>query len=177
MKVFISGPPGVGKTTVFMRVVDMIRGEGFTVGGFICPEVRDRGRRVGFEIVDLMDGSRGWLARLCGDLEEEPRVGRYCVDVEATASIGVKAVEKAISSADLIAVDEVGPMELAVPPLKTSILKVLSGDKPLMAVIHWRLKSELLRLVRGRWELMEITQLNRSHIHRDIYSKIRITLY
>lgn len=177
VKVFISGPPGVGKTTVFMKVVNMLKSEGFVVGGFICPEVREGGRRVGFEIIDLMDGSKGWLARLCGDLEEGPRVGKYCVDTEAAALVGVKAIEEAVSRADLIAVDEVGPMELAVPPLKTSILKVLTGDKTLLAVIHWRLKNELLRLAGSRWELKEVTLSNRNYIHRDVYSLIRDTLY
>lgn len=177
MKVFISGPPGIGKTTVFMKVVNLLKSEGFVVGGFICPEVRDGGRRVGFEIIDLMDGSRGWLARLCEDLEEGLRVGKYCVDVEAATSVGVKAIEKAVSRADLVAVDEVGPMELAVPSLKTSILKVLAGDKALLAVIHWRLKNELPRLAGDRWRLTEVTLSNRNYVHKDVYSMIRVTLY
>ncbi|MFN3268935.1 MAG: nucleoside-triphosphatase, partial [Zestosphaera sp.] len=47
MKFFISGSPGVGKTTVFLRVIELLRSDGLKIGGFICPEVRRSGRRIG----------------------------------------------------------------------------------------------------------------------------------
>ncbi|MEM2021040.1 MAG: NTPase [Zestosphaera sp.] len=173
MKIFISGYPGVGKTTVLMRVIDLLKRDGLVVGGIVCPEVREEGRRVGFGIVDLIKGDRGWLARLCGSQCEGPRVGRYCVNERDATSIGVNAIEKALLLADVVAIDEIGPMELAVPALKSAILKVVKGDKTLMAVIHWRLRNELIGLTSGRHEVVEITLTNRNHIYRDIYSKIR----
>lgn len=175
MKFFISGPPGVGKTTVFLKVIELLKNDGLKVGGFICPEVRKGGRRVGFKIIDLMSGDEGWLAELC--VSGEPRIGKYCVNVETTINVGVKAINKAVESADLIAIDEVGPMELSVPQLKAAIYSVLKSDKVLLAVIHWKLKDSLLKSLSGQWELFSVSVSNRDWIHKSIYSKIRASLY
>lgn len=175
MKFFISGPPGVGKTTVFLRVIELLRNDGLKIGGFICPEVRRSGQRIGFKIIDLMSGDEGWLAELCEG--GRPRVGRYCVNAEVTATIGVSAIKKALESADLIAMDEVGPMELSVPQLKLAIHEVLKSDRVLLAVIHWKLKDDILKLLRDRWELFSVSVSNRDWIHKALYIKMRTSLY
>lgn len=175
MKFFISGPPGVGKTTVFLRVIELLKNDGLKIGGFICPEVRRGGQRVGFKIIDLMGGDEGWLAKICDS--GGPRVGRYCVDVEDAVTIGVNAIEKALENAELIAIDEIGPMELSVPQLKSAIYYVLKSNKILLAVIHWKLKESLLKLVSNQWELFPVSVSNRDRIHETLYFKIRASLY
>ncbi|MEN3037520.1 MAG: nucleoside-triphosphatase, partial [Candidatus Methanosuratincola petrocarbonis] len=61
----LTGFPGIGKTTAVLRVADLLGREGFAVGGMITREVRGGagGARVGFEVLDLSTGKRGWLAR------------------------------------------------------------------------------------------------------------------
>ncbi|RJS68314.1 hypothetical protein CW693_04680 [Candidatus Bathyarchaeota archaeon] len=44
----LTGNPGVGKTTVLLRVIKALKAEGYTVGGMISREVRTHGTRVGF---------------------------------------------------------------------------------------------------------------------------------
>ncbi|MEM3142776.1 MAG: NTPase, partial [Zestosphaera sp.] len=139
MKFFISGPPGVGKTTVFLRVIELLKNDGLKIGGFICPEVRRGGQRVGFKIIDLMGGDEGWLAKICDS--GGPRVGRYCVDVEDAVTIGVNAIEKALENAELIAIDEIGPMELSIPRLKREIIRKLSEVEKAMVVVHRNLSD------------------------------------
>ncbi|MEM4740050.1 MAG: nucleoside-triphosphatase, partial [Zestosphaera sp.] len=106
-----------------------------------------------------------------------PRVGRYCVDVEDAVTIGVNAIEKALENAELIAIDEIGPMELSVPQLKSAIYYVLKSNKILLAVIHWKLKESLLKLVSNQWELFPVSVSNRDRIHETLYFKIRASLY
>lgn len=175
MKFFISGSPGVGKTTVFLRVIELLRNDGLKIGGFICPEVRRGGQRIGFKIVDLMSGDEGWLAELCEG--GRPRIGKYCVNVETTATIGVNAIKKALESADLIAIDEIGPMELSVPQLKSAIHEALKSNKVLLAVIHWKLKDSILKPLHNEWELFSVSISNRDWIHKTLYLKIRTLLY
>jgi nucleoside-triphosphatase len=175
MKFFISGPPGVGKTTTFLKVIELLREDGLRIGGFICPEVRAGGRRIGFKIVDLMSGEEGWLAKLCEG--GEPRIGRYCVNVEAATAVGVNSIKKAVEDSDLIAIDEIGPMELSVPQLRSAIYDVLRSDRVLLAVIHWKLKDTILKSLSGRWELFSVSLSNRDWIHKDLYFKIRDSLY
>jgi nucleoside-triphosphatase len=57
--ILLTGLPGVGKTTVLIRVVEGLRANGITVGGIISNEVRENGIRMGFEISDLTNGKRG----------------------------------------------------------------------------------------------------------------------
>ncbi|MQL86561.1 hypothetical protein Taro_019088, partial [Colocasia esculenta] len=59
----VTGPPGVGKTTLVMRVLESLRAShpDLRVRGFYTREVREGSQRVGFEVVTL-DGRRGPLA-------------------------------------------------------------------------------------------------------------------
>ncbi|URD88385.1 hypothetical protein MUK42_27506 [Musa troglodytarum] len=59
----VTGPPGVGKTTLITRVLEALRTSHphLTVQGFYTREVREGAARGGFEVVTL-DGRRGPLA-------------------------------------------------------------------------------------------------------------------
>ncbi len=146
VKVALTGPPGVGKTTVFGKVVRMLRAAGVRVDGFMCPEVRVHGRRVGFDMVDIITGKRVALSRLCtmaGGRGVVGRVGRYCVFGEA-GHFGCKVLERALRNSDVVGVDEVGPMELMIGELRNCIYGVLGrrGVNTLL-VVHRRVIRDL----------------------------------
>ncbi|GJP30368.1 hypothetical protein CLOM_g797 [Closterium sp. NIES-68] len=65
MNVLVTGPPGVGKTTLITRVIERVKDAlpAVTLRGFTTEEVRRAGERIGFDIVTL-DGTRVALARL-----------------------------------------------------------------------------------------------------------------
>jgi nucleoside-triphosphatase THEP1 len=73
----LTGAPGVGKTTVLVKTVDVLKARGISVGGMISREARESNARVGFEIIDLIRGKRGWLAHV--NQKIGPQVGRYRV--------------------------------------------------------------------------------------------------
>ncbi|NWF97298.1 MAG: DUF2478 domain-containing protein [Candidatus Thorarchaeota archaeon] len=104
----LTGNPGVGKTTVLLRVVEALKAKGYSVGGMISREVRSGGTRVGFEILDLASGRRGWLAHV--NQPSGPQVGKYRVNLEDLNSIGAEAIANAVASSDVVAIDEIGPM-------------------------------------------------------------------
>lgn len=62
-RILLEGRPGIGKTTVALRLVAELRARGVDVAGFTTRELRERGRRVGFEIEDLA-GERAVLAHV-----------------------------------------------------------------------------------------------------------------
>ncbi|RLN19664.1 cancer-related nucleoside-triphosphatase isoform X2 [Panicum miliaceum] len=81
----VTGPPGVGKTTLVMRVFETLRAShpNLTIRGFYTREVRESGERVGFEVVTL-DGRSGPLAsskvsRLIAQAIKDDR--SYCIAV------------------------------------------------------------------------------------------------
>lgn len=59
-RILLTGPPQCGKTTVIRKVVELFPGR---AAGFYTREVRERGGRVGFEIVTL-DGQVAWLSHM-----------------------------------------------------------------------------------------------------------------
>ena len=163
---FLTGPPGVGKSTIFLRIVNEIKARGCVVGGIMAPEERAGGRRVGFRIVDLFTGRSGWLAR-AGVAAEGPRVGRYVVIVDDVISVGVAALRWAVENAHVIGIDEIGPMELKVPELREAIRESLGSGKPLVGVVHRRLfrdDPEIYRLVKSLGDIVEVSTANRDRL-------------
>ncbi|MGB9756561.1 MAG: nucleoside-triphosphatase, partial [Candidatus Bathyarchaeales archaeon] len=71
----LTGSPGIGKTTVLLKASTALKAKGYSVGGMISREVRLCGTRVGFEILDLKSGTRGWLAHV--NQPTGPQVGKY----------------------------------------------------------------------------------------------------
>jgi len=61
---FVTGRPGIGKTTVLLNATEKLKARGYIVGGMISREVRQNGSRVGFELVDLKTTEKGWLAHI-----------------------------------------------------------------------------------------------------------------
>lgn len=106
----LTGSPGVGKTTVLLKTVEALKAKGYNVGGMISREARVGGTRVGFEILDLTSSKHGWLAHV--NQKSGPQVGKYRVNLEDLDEIGAEAIKKAVENFDVVAVDEIGPMEL-----------------------------------------------------------------
>jgi nucleoside-triphosphatase len=107
----ITGAPGTGKTTVLTKTVNLLRERGFSVGGMLSREIREGGVRVGFEIIDLETQKRGWLANI--KQSNGPQVGKYRVNIDDLEAVGVQAMIHAAAASDIIAIDEIGPMELS----------------------------------------------------------------
>ena len=55
----LTGPPGVGKSTIVSRVILRLKSAGVIVGGCSTTERKVKGARVGFEVLNLTDGTRG----------------------------------------------------------------------------------------------------------------------
>jgi nucleoside-triphosphatase len=103
-RILLTGPPRGGKTTVVQKVVARFAGKD---AGFYTREVREKGERVGFEIVTL-DGQVAWLSHVSfpGPL----RVGKYGVNLENLHHVGLPALEWK-PGIELVVVDEIGKME------------------------------------------------------------------
>ena len=54
---------GVGKTTLIQKATEVLKSSGMPVDGFYTEEVRQGGRRIGFDVVTL-SGIRGPLSRI-----------------------------------------------------------------------------------------------------------------
>lgn len=169
----LTGFPGIGKTTAVLRVADLLGREGFAVGGMITREVRGAGgERVGFEILDLSTGIRGWLARACQG--PGPRIGRYIVDIGALERIGAASILGAVASSDVIAIDEIGPMELLSEGFRAAVLRAVGCGKPVVATVHFRSSDPLVGSVKAREDssLFVLSAENRGSIPGVILGQV-----
>jgi nucleoside-triphosphatase len=138
----LTGAPGTGKTTVLSKTVDVLKARGVSVGGMISREAREGEPRVGFEVIDLASGRHGWLAHI--NQKTGPQVGKYRVNLADLEGIGVKAIAEATQKYQVIAIDEIGPMELFSTKFKQVVHQALEGSKVVLAVVHTKAHDPLI---------------------------------
>jgi nucleoside-triphosphatase len=168
----LTGSPGIGKTTVLTNTVNKLRAQGYSVGGMLSREVREGRARVGFEILDLESGRLGWLARV--SQKSGPSVGRYRVNIQDLDSVGAKAISEAVERGDVVAIDEIGPMELFSERFKHAARKALESGRLVIAIVHWKAHDALIYEARKREDAAQftVTMENRGNLHEVIVEKV-----
>ncbi|MCS4540059.1 MAG: NTPase [Thaumarchaeota archaeon] len=141
----ITGPPAIGKSTVISKVVLALRTRGYIVGGCLTKEAKRNGVRVGFTIHDLMGGTSAELAST-GSMVG-PRLGKYRVSLTNLSLVGASSLRRAAGEAELIVIDEVGPMELMSPEFRRAVEACYKSPRPILAVVHERMKDPLIELL------------------------------
>ncbi len=125
----ITGPPGVGKTTLIRNVCHQLA-EWHPVG-FFTEEMREKGRRVGFKLVSL-DGGEQILSHV--RIESPHRVGKYGVDIDGL-EVFLAKLDLNRSSRSLIVIDEIGKMELLSHRFRRLIVDRLDSPESLLGTI------------------------------------------
>ncbi|XP_074899378.1 cancer-related nucleoside-triphosphatase isoform X2 [Buteo buteo] len=132
--VFLTGPPGVGKTTLIQKVTQALKSSGISIDGFYTEEVREGGRRTGFDVVTL-SGKRGPLSRVSSDSStsrREYRVGQYVVDLVSFEQLVLPMLRNVNHGSDaekkICVIDEIGKMELFSQPFIQAVRQTLTGS-------------------------------------------------
>ncbi|MEM3547026.1 MAG: NTPase [Candidatus Bathyarchaeia archaeon] len=176
-KIVITGPPGVGKTTVLLKTIQILRTRGLQVGGMICREVRVDGVRIGFKVEDLESGRWGWLAK--ADFKTGIKVGRYGVKIEDLEEIGVAALRRALVSESIpvVALDEIGPMELKSRRFREAVVDIIRSPKLVIAVLHHKISDPLVELLNSKNPIIfQVSFTNRDELPNNIATVIVDTL-
>ena len=170
--ILVTGPPGIGKTSILRRTVKELKNRQYKVGGMVCREVREGGIRVGFEIRDLSTGQRGWLAHV--NQPTGPTIGKYHVNLTDIDVISASSILDALKNADILAVDEIGPMELSSTAFSNALVKAVESSKPMLGTIHYGLRNSLVNSIKTREdaEIFKVTYKNRENLHNLIANKI-----
>ncbi|MEA3459932.1 MAG: nucleoside-triphosphatase [Chloroflexota bacterium] len=159
--VLLTGRPGVGKTRVIMRALEMTPGVKAT--GFYTRELRGPKGRLGFEAVTL-DGKCRTLAHV--DFKGPCRVSKYGVDVAGFEEGIVPSVDSALHpDAQLIVIDEIGKMECFSPKFRETVVSALDSGVPVLGTIGLRGNAFIQSLKRREdVEIVEVTRTNRDRL-------------
>jgi nucleoside-triphosphatase THEP1 len=168
LRLFLTGAPGVGKTTLIRAVVEGL--EKVKCAGFYTLEQRQGGQRVGFRIVTL-SGREGSLASLGS---KPPTVGRYSVHLDQFEALALPEIDPRATAADLYVIDEIGKMELFSRKFAARLVELLAEPTPILATIAKK-GTGLIELIKKRddIELIEITRKNRAGLVNEIRGKIK----
>lgn len=165
--VLLTGLPGCGKSTLVSTIINQTRKIGLHVGGISTPEFRvPHGGRGGFLIRDIASGETQTMASV--EISSPVRVGRYGVNLEAIRKIGITALRQAIETANLIVIDEIGKMELAVPEFQEIVSDALNSPKPVLGTIGLRLSTPFITALKNR---LDVTILTLTAQNRDLIFK------
>lgn len=165
----LTGPPGVGKTTVLAAVARQLSGR--KLGGFLTEEIRPGRQRLGFDLVPFQ-GERRTMAHC--DFSFPHRVGRYGVDVGTIDDVAEAALAPR-AGAELFLIDEIGKMECFSRVFVEAIARLLDDPRPLVVTVA-RQGSGLITEVKQRTdvELWQVTAKNRQRVPDAVVSWLSI---
>ena len=171
----VTGPPGIGESTLVSKVVFTVRSRGHGVGGCLTKEVRKGRERTGFRLIDLLSGNEAELASVGG---LGPRVGKYRVNISNLSKLGGGSLLGAAKIADFVVIDEVGPMELTSPEFRKGVQACLASGKPMLIVLHESMKDPLIEEISGQpnSKLIELTLHNREGVLEQLPAEIALSL-
>jgi nucleoside-triphosphatase len=131
---FISGTPGVGKTTLIKETTLPYRGR---VSGFYTEELREGSERKGFAIKSFAPEAGPGVVFAKKGMKSPHKVGKYGVDVPALERAVLPSLEAGTKSPGrLIVVDEIGSMEAHSGPFREKLLACLQSSNPVLATIR-----------------------------------------
>jgi len=127
---FIAGTPGVGKTSL-LREVTLPKKQ--RIGGFYTEHMLSGRMRKGF-IMRTFDGQERVLA--AKGMKSTHQLGKYGVDINALENVGIPALKLAMTTKDLVVIDEIGSMEMMSERFRQTLLECLTSTKPVLATIR-----------------------------------------
>ena len=162
-KIFITGLPGVGKTTLVKRIIAEL--DPVQITGFYTAEIRKRGVRQGFELCAL-NGDRQILSGV--NVSSPWRVGKYRVDVPGFDQF-LESLALLNSDAEIIVIDEIGKMEAFSHQFQGIVNRLLASDKKILGTIALKGTGFIHQIKQmPQVKLFEVTLSNRDRLITEI---------
>jgi len=139
-----TGKKHSGKTTIAARLVKAACDKGFRVAGLLAPAVHHDSTLTGFDAVDLQTRQRAPLARYNGS---GGTTGRFDFLAEGLRLGNASLSPASTNSADLVVVDEFGPLEMNCQGWRRAVdLLLQSSEAIILLVVRRELAEQVQHL-------------------------------
>ncbi len=170
-KILLTGAPGIGKTTLILRVIKRLEEIQVKMTGFVSVEERGKKGRAGF-VLRTLDGREVPFA--VQGKGKGAQVGKYVVDVQAFEQLALEVISYH-TDVDLYVIDEIGPMETLSKMFCETSRMLLKNDRVmLLGSVAKKSTSGFIRDIKRlpNIELIEITEDNHAQVEDDLLMKI-----
>ncbi len=158
-----TGPKHHGKTTAATELVRRARSEGHAVAGLLAPSLWEGGRLAGFDGIDVATGERRPLAR-CAAVGEE-RVGAFTFSEGGLAFGRAALAPEATGKADLVVVDEFGPLELRGAGWRPEVDRLAASAAGLVLLV---VRSSLAEAVAGLYRVPATRRIDSTEVDQAV---------
>ncbi len=139
-----TGQKHSGKTTSAAGLVNVAREDGFNVAGLLAPSLYRNGELLGFDVLDLRNGTRVPLARR---KTGGSKTGRFTFLPNGLKLGNAVLNATATKTADLVIIDEFGPLELNGRGWRDDVDSLLASSNALiLLVVRQELADSVWRL-------------------------------
>jgi nucleoside-triphosphatase THEP1 len=149
----IIGDREEGKTAFVRKMVDELIAEGKKVSGFLAVGIHDnQGTRSGFRIRNIETGEEAEFCVTDGNPDWD-KIGRFRISPEGLSKGYSWMTSERIRDADILVIDELGPLEMAGGGWSGLIERILQEDpKPMI----WTVRRNLAAKIAVRWNVGEV---------------------
>lgn len=173
-RILITGPPRCGKSTLISKLIKFYSKKNFKIKGFLTPEVREKNRRIGFDIEEISSHIRIPLARI-GDYKTKYKLGKYSVFIDEFEKVISNLENFNYGQVDLIIIDEIGKMELFLKRFQNFIINIFQGESNIIATIGKNIKHPFKKALFNVPNLykFDLSLQNQQEVYQQIINLIK----
>ena len=146
----LTGSQGEGKTTFAIKLVELLH-KVYKIGGILSHGTWQYNKRVSFDIEDIMTGTRELLCDTNPSVDGIPF--RHFFFKPSGFIFGKCAINNALAAqADIMIIDEVGPLEMEGKGWAESIEKILNSGCPVAIFI---VRRALVEEIADKWSIQK----------------------
>ena len=150
--IILTGAVQEGKTTFLIELLKILKKTDLKIHGFLAVGIHESDKRIGYDLENISNAER------CMYIRTKPSVawfrhGKYYFNPEGEG-FGMEILEEArIIKADLIVIDEIGPVELKGRGWADEIESLVENSRIMQL---WVVRRHLLKKVTRQWNIGDI---------------------
>lgn len=165
----LTGPVNSGKTTFLKRVIEELKRQKFKLDGFLSEAILENQEKIGYDLLDLGSERIIPFIRKSGR-QDWPRIGPFFFIPEGLS--WAKKIILRSREAEILVVDEIGPLELSGKGLWPVLEKVIfMRAQKVLLVLRRNILEDFFRMV-GKIEI-RIFDIEKGEIFSRLIEEVK----